>query len=315
MVYAEKALKINPYLADGYALRGYYYHLKSDFNESIEQYEKAIEINPLNGEYYRMLGENYLPLGSYQTTFLNYTKAKKLLRGEPDKHYKILRDIYTYYFYLCDFEKCKKLDAEMYNYDSSMAYIFIAWRHFLKGEWDMMEYYTGKSCKIDSGRMCFTGLAWANFGMAKFNEALRFFEKLSDVASETGRPLLVSELRYAYTLYNLGRKEEAKEHIDLQIKYSEERIRLKREDATISGEAQSELVQAYAFIGEKEKAYKYLHELEDMEFSAWHFLHSKVNPLVRNLWKDEEYQQIIARQEKKYAEIRAQVDIWEKEGL
>jgi adenylate cyclase len=315
LVYAEKALKINPFLADGYALKGYYFYLKSDFFKSIKQYEKAMEINPLNGDYYRMLGENYLPLGNYQTTLTNYNKAKKLSRGESDEYFEILKDLSTYYYFICDFEKCKKYINEIFDYDSISAYLYTAWIHYLKGEWDMMEFYSGKSCEIDSGRMCFTGLAWSNLGMGEFSNALYYFDKLREVVSKTGEPLLMSELRYAYILNNLGREEEAKEHIELQIKYCEDRIRLKREDATISGEALSELVQTYAYLGEKEKAYKYLNELEKMEFSAWHFLFTKVNPLVENLWEDEEYQQIIDRQEKKYAEIRAQVDIWEKEGL
>ncbi|MFC2124755.1 adenylate/guanylate cyclase domain-containing protein [Bacteroidota bacterium] len=311
IVYANKALEINPYLADGYALKGYYHYLKSDFNESIEQYEKAIELNPIYGKYYRMLGENYKALGDYYFSLSNYEKAERLLRNEPDEYFELLQDLVTYYYFICDFEKCKKYIKEIFDYDSALAYIYTAWIHYLKGEWDMMEFYSGKSCEIDSGRMCFTGLAWSNIGMAEFSKALFYLDKLREVVSETGEPLLMSEARYAYTLNNLGREEEAMKHIDLQIEYCEERIRLRREDATISGEAQSELVQTYAYLGEKEKAYEFLYELEDMEFSAWHFLFTKVNPLVKNLWEDEEYQQIIERQEKKYAEIRAQVDIWE----
>ena len=313
IIYADMALKINPYLADGYGLRGYYYYLKSDFDKSIEQYEKALEINPIDGDYYIALGKNYKAQGNYHKTIANHERAKGLLRGEPGYN-SAVGSILSFYRQICDFDKVEQISKELYRDDSLGIYGTKIFLHFLKGEWEELEFYSRKNCKIDSGGFCFRGLAWSFMYRDKFAEALKYFEKEREAAKKAGRPLLTSEFRYAYTLYNVGRKEEARKHFDLQIEYCKERIRLKRHDATISAIAQSDLAQAYAFLGEKEKAYKLLHEMESKEFQGWQFAFCKVNQIIKNLWEDEEFKQIIQRQEKKYAYIRAEIDKIREEG-
>jgi TolB-like protein/Tfp pilus assembly protein PilF len=314
IIYADKALQINPYLSDGYALKGYYYYLKSDFNNSIDFYEKAIELNPINGTYYTAMGDNYLALGDYKTTLYNYKKAKKLLRGEPDEYFKSLSSLGMYYYFICDFDKFDEIFAEIYDYNPVWAYLGTAWKFFLLGEWDKMKMYVSKSCAIDSSRSCYTGLAWSNMYLGDYNEALKYFEKLREEVSETGEPLLLSEMRYAYTLYNLGRTEEANKHIELQIQYSLENIRLKRHTAIIRYESHGDLIQAYAFLGEKEKVYEILHEMEEREFMGWQFAFMQVTPFLSNIWEEEEFKAIIQRQEKKYSEIRAEIDRLEAAG-
>jgi len=313
-IYADKALKINPYLADGYALKGRYYFLKSDFNESLEYYEKAIEINPLNGSYYLRSGENYHAMGNYRSTFSYYEKARKLLTGDPE-YKSAIEAIAMAYMYIGDFDKAIGIAQETRSKDSLLVEYFIGWKYFLLGEWDMMKSYFEKSCSIDSGFRCYQGLAWLNLYTARFQDALKYFTKIKKISDESGKPLLFAEHRYAYVLYNLGEKEQAMEHFDMQIEYGEERIRLKRYDATVTYNAQSDLIQTYAFLGEKQKAYEILHEIEEKEFMAWHFSHYKATPFLKSLWDDEEFKQIIQRQEKKYAEIRAEIDRLEQEGL
>jgi len=45
------------------------------------------------------------------------------------------------------------------------------------------------------------------------------------------------------------------------------------------------------------------------------FGNMSVDPYYQSLWEDEEFKAIIQRQEKKFAEIRAEVDRLEEEGL
>jgi adenylate cyclase len=314
IIYADKALRINPFLADGYALKGYYYYVKSDFKKSLEQYEKAIEINPLKGIYYKNIGDNYHALGNYKATFTSYEKARRLLIGDPD-YKSIISAIAMAYIYIGDFDKAITIAEKTSDKDSSLVDYYKFGKHFLVGEWDMMEHYVKKRCANDSGFSCIQGLAWLNLYLENFHVALKYFEKLGKIAEESIVPLLFSEHRYAYVLYNVGKKEEAMKHFELQIEYGKERIRLKRYDATVTCNAQSDLVHSYAFLGEKQKAYDILHEMEGKEFLYWHFSHYKYTPFLKNLWEDEEFKQIIQRQEKKYAEIRAEIDRLEQEGL
>jgi tetratricopeptide (TPR) repeat protein len=314
IIYADKALQIDPNLSDGYALKGYYYYLKSDFNKSIDFYEKAIELNPINGTYYKAMGDNYLALGDYKITLSNYKKGKNLLRGEPDEYFKSLSSLAMYYYLICDFDKSDKIFVEIYDNDPAWANIGTAWKYFLLGEWDNMLLYVSKSCEIDSGHYCYRGLAWSNMYLGDYNEALKYFEKLREKVSETGEPLLLSEFRYAYTLYNLGRIDEANKHIELQIQYSLENIRLRRHSAIIRHESHGDLIQTYAFLGEKEKVYELLHEMEGREFMGWQFAFMQVTPFLSDIWEEEEFKAIIQRQEKKYAKIRAEIDRLEAVG-
>ena len=189
--------------------------------------------------------------------------------------------------------------------------------HFFKGEWEKMKELSIKLCNIEdeNSSRCLQFLAWSHMYNKEFHEALTYFKKMEVKSEEAGIPLLISELRYGYTLDQLGRKEEAKIHFDKQIEYGIDRIKLNRHDAVISAIAQSDLAQVYAYLGEKEKAYKYLHEMEEKEFQGWQFLFFKSNPMMESLWQDDEFKQIIQRQEQKYANIRAEIDRYEQEEL
>ena len=112
---------------------------------------------------------------------------------------------------------------------------------------------------------------------------------------------------------NLDAKKEAKEYFDKQIEYCKESIRLKRPLAIWS---RYQLAGIYAFLNEKEIAYKTLHELEQEVFVGHLLLgYIQVDRLYESIWQDDEFKAIIKRQEKKYAEIRAEVDRLEEEGL
>ena len=131
IIYADKALAINPYLAEGYGLRGYFYYLKSDFDKSIEQYEKAIELNPIGGNYYSSLGDNYQAKGNYKNTIVNYEKAKRLLRGEPGYN-SVVGEIKSFYRQICDFDKVEQISKEVHDHDPTSGYRDKAYFYFTK---------------------------------------------------------------------------------------------------------------------------------------------------------------------------------------
>ena len=82
-----------------------------------------------------------------------------------------------------------------------------------------------------------------------------------------------------------------------------------------SSKAKYELAGMYAFTGEKDKAYQYLHEMENEVFHGDLVWYMQVDPHFESLWDEEEFKQIIQRQEKKFADIRAEIDRLENEGL
>ena len=70
-----------------------------------------------------------------------------------------------------------------------------------------------------------------------------------------------------------------------------------------------------AVLGDKEKVYQILHSIENERFQGWMVWGTQVDPLFESLWEDDEFKQIIQRQEKKFADIRAEIDRLERDGM
>ena len=309
--YADKALSINSDLAEGYWLRGKYYYEKGDYDESIIQLKKSIEINPSYGDSYLYLGDNYKRKGQYISTLINFKKAKKLKIGDPD-YSNSLESLAGTYISICDYEKAEIEMTELINYNPSNGYVWLAFLSLINREWDKCKLYTDKACAIDSGVMCWLSLGRFYKDTGDYTEALKYVDKYRDKEKGSGLFPLYQQHTYGQILYNLGRNKEAKEYFDKQIEYCKEIIRLKRPDAIW---VRYQLAGTYAFLDEKEKAYQALHEFE-LEVFVGHLLlwYIQVDRLYESIWQDDEFKAIIKRQEKKYAEIRAEVGRLEASG-
>ena len=65
----------------------------------------------------------------------------------------------------------------------------------------------------------------------------------------------------------------------------------------------------YAALGDKDKAYQILHSIENERFHGWMVWNMQVDPLFESLREDDEFKQIILRQEQKFADIRAELKL------
>jgi len=128
------------------------------------------------------------------------------------------------------------------------------------------------------------------------------YEKLRNLTNNYG---LGEQVRKGYLLIKLNRKEEAEIILQKEIDYCLERLKLGR---AFSGSAEMSLVACYALLGQKEKSYELLHKMEEKRFPGALVSSIQVDPIYENLRGDEEFKQIIRRQERKYAEIRAKID-------
>jgi TolB-like protein len=309
--FADKALSINSDLAEGYWLRGKYYYEKGDYDESINQLKKAIDLNPNHGDSYWNMGENYKVKGHYINAIINLEKAKKLKIGDPDYPY-LLESIAGVFIGICDYEKTEIELTEFINYNPSYGYMWLAFLALINREWDKSKLYTDKICAIDSGVWCWLSLGRYYKDTGDYTQALKYVDKYRDKEMESGLLPLYQQHTYGQILYNIGRKKEAKEYFDKQIEYCKESIRLKRPYAIW---LRYQLAGTYAFLNEKEKAYQTLHDFEQ-EVLVGHLLlwYIQVDSMFESLWEEEEFKAIIQRQEKKYADIRAEIDRLEEAG-
>ena len=76
------------------------------------------------------------------------------------------------------------------------------------------------------------------------------------------------------------------------------------------------LASIYSFLNKKDEAMELLIQLEkDGYLRCKQIMEMKNSPFFNNLREDNEFNKIIIRQEKKYAEIRAEIDRLEENGL
>jgi tetratricopeptide (TPR) repeat protein len=313
--FADKALNINPYLEEGYWLRGHYYCEKGEYDKSIEQLKRAIELNQNFGDAYMALGSNYASKNDPINTLINLKKGQRLKLGESDYH-RVLIDIGQSYHSLLYYKKAEAVYNELVKYNPKAGYrqLYILSLHKL--EWDKMKRFGEKICTIDTGSMCLHFLYTWSYYNKEFEQAKENYENIRKNISEKDTLDLFRSARYGYVLYNLNQKEEATKIFDQQIEYHLESIRMKSFLATGSwgGASHATLAAINAFLGEKDKAYQYLHDIEKDAFSGWYTTRMQVDPMYENLWEDEEFKAIIQREQIKFADIRTEIDQLEEMG-
>jgi tetratricopeptide (TPR) repeat protein len=313
--FADMALNINPYLEEGYWLRGHYYYEKGEYDKSIEQLKRAIELNQNYGDAYMIMGSNYASKNDPINSLINFKKAQRLKKGESDYHSVLIR-LGEAYHSLLYYEKAEDIYNELVKYNPKEGYRQLYVLSLHKREWDKFKVYGEKICSIDSGSMCLHFLYSWSYYTRSFEHAKKNYENIRKNVSKEDTLDLIRSVKYAYVLYNLDQQEEARKIFDQQIEYHLESIRKKSFLATGSWGGTSHYILAaiYAFMGDKEKAYQYLHDQEKNAFSGWYDLAMQVNPMFENLWEDEKFKAIFQREQKKFAEIRNNIDRLEEMG-
>jgi adenylate cyclase len=317
LYYINKALSFDPDLADAYGLLGnYYYQIYGDYDKSNEMFKKAIELNPNYIDATWRMGLNNYESGNYIESIRYYRKAAELITIESGKSYFRNRWGGTVYQSICDYSKAETAFTNISYRNPAAGYHLLDQLAFSKGEWNKMKQYIDKICAIDSGVSCCEQLSYYFMYKENYDEAIKYYDRYKELTLKSnfwGR-FRYPYYPYAYILHNLGRIDEANELFDECIELGLNCLQLERrcDDNT---QVRYRLAGIYAFRGEKEKAYQMLHEMEDNVFHGDLVWYMQVDPHFESLWQDEEFKQIIQRQEKKYADIRAEIDRLEQEGL
>ena len=303
--YANKALEINPNLAEGYWARGKYYFDNGNYDQSIEELKRAIDLNPSHGDLHMLLGQEYIYKSDYPDAAIYLEKARKIKQGDQD--YKIvLLYLVQLYGSIYDTLHLNEITADLLKYDPKQSFYWNTQMHIASGETDKLRYFISKLCALDSCAECFLQLSIVNSYNGNFEEAYRYWEKLrlKKPEKENSQYYINMYHRYAYILYNLDRKKEAEIYFNKQIKNAEESIRLKRWYG-ITG-ANYDLAAIYAFLGDKEKAYHFLHEVEQSETIDFSTMMG-TDPLFKSLRHEKEFQQIVRNIDAKFAAIRNEI--------
>jgi TolB-like protein len=312
--FVEKALSIDPNLAEGYASLSDYYRNNGEIDKAIKYGKKAIELKTNYSEAYWTLAKSYKAKNDYINAIINFVKVKKLVIGTQD-YENLLWNLGNAYQDISDYERAEITYLELVEYNPIFGYNWLRSLSENYGEWDKMKYYTDQICEIDSGFACMLGLSRWFILIDEFTSSLKYFEEF-DERRTLRMTYFYESVLHGYALYKLGRKMEAMELFNQQIKISNESIRLNRDLATgaTGGAAYYAMAGCYAIMEENEKVYDVLYDMEKNSFSGWYTTKIQYDPLFKGLRDDDEFKAIIQRQEKIFADIRAEIDRLEAAG-
>jgi TolB-like protein len=311
LILTDKALAIDKKLDESYYLKGLYFEETGDFDRALQYYDTAININP---NYFKAYKRKGVVLSWYSTDFVknidNLNTALKLCGiDERPSILKALADVYQN----IDFpEKAKKLIDEAYQLDHDTAdyQSAIGW----------LEFYREN---IDKGLDIFRKIPKPGpyvvqtlimFGRKE--EAYLLASKVAEDFARSGQPNLVFSHRIGYAFYNEGKTDEANYYFEQQIKLGEKSIR----DWTVLAKtysAQYDLAATYAFLGEKDKAYKYLDEfVKTKTLLKFMIIALKYDPLFDKIRNEQRFQRIIQQIETKFMAEHDRVKKWlEQSGM
>jgi tetratricopeptide (TPR) repeat protein len=308
LIYANTALSYNNQLSDAYTIRGKYYDETGKKEQSIAELNKAIELNPNDWMAY---WEEYALYYSY-TDFVNLIKysekAASLNRG-PELP-GLLEAVGTAYYYAGFIDKAKqyffdkfKLDGDSVAYYSSLSTCY-----GIKGDDNNSIKYMEQAYAMDTTNMSvLIYLADGYKNVGRYKESLKLNKKLLELLKATG--VTLSNMNgIGYVFWQNGYKNEAEYYCNESIKNLNKEIELGR---AWNNFTYWDLAGAYAFRGDKEKAYKYLRIFNQMQrMPFWMVFAAKHDPLFNSIRNDSEFQQIVRDIERKYNDEHERARKW-----
>ena len=307
----NKALSLDPYLADGYWIRGRYYRNIGEFQNAIEDLSRAIEINPNNVLAYRYLGSTYFLNRKYIKALVNLKEAEKLERG--NELTQLYSDLGQLYISIGEFEIAEKYYKESLRLQPNFieGYRNLIWGNIRQGEFDTALSYAQKLLSLYPDNMdSYSMMAETLLNMREYDEAEVYYRKWAAKSKELGDKVLFNRHRFALILWMNGKKEEASELFYKHMEVCGNSIR--RGGLFGKTLAAYDLAGTNAIFGDKKEAYNWLRIYEKDGFIYGLHKYILIDQLFESLWEDEEFKAIAQRYEMKLAEIRAEIDSLEE---
>jgi len=302
----NKALSLDPYLSDGYWIRGRYYRNIGEFQRAIEDLKKAVEINPNNVLAYRYLGSTYFLNRDYVKALRNLKEAEKLERG--NELTQLYSDIGQLYTSIGEFENAEKYFKESLRLQPNFieGYRNLIWAYIRQGKFDTAHNYAQKLLSLYPDNMdSYSMMAETLLNLRKYDEAEVYYRKWEAKSTESGEKVLFNRHRFALILWMNGKKEEATKLFYEHMEVCGNSIR--RGGLYGKTLAAYDLAGIQAILGDKEEAYNWLRIYEKDGFIYGLHKYIQIDQLFESLWEDEEFKAIAQRQEKKLAGIRADI--------
>jgi hypothetical protein len=120
LYFFNKALKLDPTLAEAYAERGRYYLEKAQTKKAVDDLNKSISLSPNNSRAYYLLGASYSIDRDFVNALINYRKADELTKSDATQ-LSILDMIFWTYASAGDFQKQELYRQKLEQFDPQRA--------------------------------------------------------------------------------------------------------------------------------------------------------------------------------------------------
>ncbi len=313
--YVDRALSIDDQLAMAYSLRGNYYFIHTELEQARADYNRALEINPNDYRIYLSLGRAISHDDAGQAIY-NLEKSTALLSGTEKAIVQYhLSDLYGLTGL---FTKAKRSTEKAFAlYRDSLNYLLMLNDlDFQKFDHEAGIRVLMQAYQLDStDNRVLLMLNWHHMFLEQYGEALIYCRKWIEHMNQTAYFEYNNMHRVAFVLWQNGFKEEAYYYFSLQEDYCNRLNELDQVRARGKW-TYYDLAAIYAFLGDKEKAYKNLRIYNQKESEQWlgmvHLI--KTDPLFDSLRGEEEFMQIASDIEAKCWKGHERIKAWLEEN-
>ena len=314
LILTDVALSFDDQLSEAYVIRGDYYGRLNQKRKAINEYDKAIKINPNDWLAYMQRGflHNYDDLVK---TLDDLHKAASLHRG-PFLPEILLRLEFTYSNAGFN-ERARHCAKEIFKLDEDSAtyYDALAFLEESIGDYEKAIEYDEIAYAIDSTRYWILNhLGLYHSYLNESEESLRYWKEYDRRYKVLSKTNTQNIFRIGYTYWVNGFKEEAQYYFNSGFEYYNKMSEMDRRSSSFVGPYYP-LATAYAFLGDKEKAFENL-RLYYRESMKQLFMVSliKIDPMLNSLRDEPEFLQIVKKLEADYEAEHERVRQWLEEN-
>jgi TolB-like protein/class 3 adenylate cyclase/Tfp pilus assembly protein PilF len=320
LIYAERAIEIDPDFNRGYASKALYYGFTGQDNLFEEYMLKAISLPPTDDfwqSFHSGLGNFYANDRNDVLKALPY--LKKGLEKEESQYISIgYFLIIRFYFQIGDYENAEYYISKLMDTRGDCAGIG-GYQHLLQIQGKFTEALKFINSKCGSGG-CESTCAQSLFGlswlMGEYEKAEQYFLEWKET-TRSSRRYESENYEIGYVYFQLGRKEEATQIFKKALQDLQARLEAAVDVSRRPYGPRSthfHLSRIYAFQGERKKALVHLSEYANLGFrEGWHdFI--LIDPFFESLREDPEFKEIVKQAQEEKAALRAQVKEMEERG-
>ena len=316
LILADIALTYDDQLSEAYSIKGVCYYQIGKYDKAFGELDKALKFNPNDWMAYFFNGNLYSNIDLVKSID-NYNKAISLNRGTTlPAMLQRISWIYNSAGFIEEFENCNQEALEL-NGDSASYFSALSGAANHRGNYKKAIEYAAKAYALNPDRTYDLWLmGYNNMMLGQYEESMKYYKKYVEKQKDLSYFSLNGTHRIGFVYWENGYKKEAESYFDMQIKYSNDEIKLERGSA-LTFFQYYDLAGIYAFRGEREKAYENLRIFNQRQWMPLNLVRLiKDDPLFNSIRNEPEFQQIVRDVEAKYQAEHERVRKWlEEQGM